>query len=218
MADTTVTAAGMRIVKLLIGSPAQSVAELIRATGVTRTAVAEQLNELVAAGLVERTTQRLDGRGRPRHRYTTTRAAMLLLFATHERRLGSVIWLGIKTVCGDESAQKVLDEVSILLAEQYRNQIKADTPEERLRRMNDLLYEEGVLVEVREEADGKVTLRQRSCPFATLFDEARTACHLDEMVMSRVVGRPVRRISCRHDGDPCCVFEIVPSDEAAPVY
>ena len=126
MADTTVTAAGMRIIRLLVGKPAQTVAELIRATGVTRTAVAEQLNELVAAGLVERTTQRLSGRGRPRHRYTSTQSAMLLLFATHERRLGPVIWRAIKTVCGDESAQKVLDELSVLLAGQYRDRIKAD--------------------------------------------------------------------------------------------
>jgi DeoR family transcriptional regulator, suf operon transcriptional repressor len=214
MADTTVTAAGMRIIKLLVGKPAQSVADLIRATGVTRTAVAEQLNELVAAGMVERTTQRLSGRGRPRHRYTSTQAAMLLLFATHERRLGPVIWQAIKSVCGDESAQKVLHELSVLLAEQYQSQIKANTPEERLRKMNDLLYEEGVLVEVHEDKYGKVTLRQRSCPFATLFDEARTACSLDQMVMSLVVGKPVRRIWCRHDGDPCCVFEIVSSGDA----
>ena len=164
---------------------------------------------MASAGLIERTTERLPGRGRPRHRYTTTHAALLLLFATHERRLGPLVWRAIQSVCGDELAEKVLDELSQRLAERYRRRITETTPEGRLRQMNDLLSEEGVLVEV-DEHDGNVTLRQRSCPFAMMFEETRMACCMDQMVMSHVVGKSVRRTSCRHDGDPCCVFEIVP--------
>lgn len=212
MADTTVTAAGMRLIKLLVGKPPQTIAELIRASGVTRTAISEQLNELVVAGLVERTTQRLPGRGRPRHRYTTTPGAMLLLTATHERRLGPLIWRAIRRVCGEQMSQRVVDELSIQLADIYRKQIDGGTPEQRLRRMNELLCDEGILVEIHTGTDGTVTLRQRSCPFATLFDEDRTACRLDQMLISRVVGHPVRRIKCRHDGDPCCVFALDRAD------
>lgn len=51
--------------KLLVGNPPQTITDLIRAAGVTRTAVTEQLNELVAAGFVERSMERLSGRGRP---------------------------------------------------------------------------------------------------------------------------------------------------------
>ena len=76
MADATVSAAGLRIVKLLVGNPPQTVSDLIDTTGVTRTAVTEQLNELVAAGFVERSTERLTGRGRPRHLYKATDAAL----------------------------------------------------------------------------------------------------------------------------------------------
>ena len=67
MVHATVTPAGLRVVKLLVGNPPQSIADLMDATGVTRTAVTEQLNELVAAGFVERRTERVAGRGRPRH-------------------------------------------------------------------------------------------------------------------------------------------------------
>lgn len=209
MADTVVTVAGMRIVRLLVGKPPQTVDELMEGTGVTRTAVVQQLSELVAAGLLERTTERPHGRGRPRHRYTTTHAAMLLLSATHERRIGPMVWRAIRSVCGDELAEKVLDDLSLRLAERYRRRITETAPEGRLRQMNDLLSEEGVMVEVVEQ-EGNVTLRQLSCPFAMMFEETRVACCMDQKVMSHVVGKPVRRISCRHDGDPCCVFEIVP--------
>ena len=214
MADTTVTAAGMRVIKLLVGKPPQTVADLMDVTGVTRTAVAEQLNDLMATGFVERTTERYSGRGRPRHRYTTTNAALLLLFANQKRHLGPCFWQAINAVCGDKLTQKVLDELSVRLADHYRRDITEDTPEGRLRQMNDLLHEEGVMVEVDEE-DGNVTLCQRSCPFASLFEETRAACYVDQQVMSNVVGKPVRQTSCRHDGDPCCVFEIVPEDGSA---
>ena len=80
MGYPNITPAAMRIVKSLVGTPPQTVVELMEATGVTRTAVTEQLNELEAAGLVERTVEKLSGRGRPRHRYATTNAAMVLLF------------------------------------------------------------------------------------------------------------------------------------------
>ncbi len=207
MADTTISAAGMRIVNLLVGNPSRTVADLIKATGVTRTAVTEQLNELVAAGFVEREIERLPGRGRPRNRYLSTDAALLLLFAGHERLLGPAIWKAIDAVGGEELTQQILKHTSQTLAEHYLKDIDSDDPVERLRGINDLLAGEGVLVEI-EETDGQVSLHKRSCPFFGMFDENRNVCCIDEQILSRVVGKSVKRIACRHDGDPCCVFAI----------
>ena len=53
MSGATLTRRWNRVMKLLIGTPPQTISDLICAMGVTRTAVAEQLNELLAAGLVE---------------------------------------------------------------------------------------------------------------------------------------------------------------------
>ena len=76
---------GLRIVKLLAGQSPKTVASLIRSMGITRTAVTEQLNDLVGAGLVERAVERLPGRGRPRHVYKATNAALLLFRQTSKR-------------------------------------------------------------------------------------------------------------------------------------
>jgi predicted transcriptional regulator len=81
MSDAIITAAGLRIVKLLVGRPPQSITGLLTDVGVTRTAITEQLNDLAAAGFVERQAQRLPGRGRPRFLYRATDAALVLLFA-----------------------------------------------------------------------------------------------------------------------------------------
>ena len=86
MPDIAISPAGLRIVKLLVGHPPQTVADLTRAAGVTRTAVTEQLNELMAAGFVERTDRaaRPAAAGRATC-YKATDAALVLLFAGNQR-------------------------------------------------------------------------------------------------------------------------------------
>ena len=73
--------------------------------------------------------------------------------------------------------------------------------------MTALLCEEGVLVEFSQD-NGAVVMRKRSCPFISMLDEQRHVCCVDQEMITAVVGRPVRRIACRHDGDPCCEFEL----------
>ncbi len=207
--EATVSAAGMRIVRLLVGNPPQTVAQMIRATGVTRTAVTEQLNELVAAGFVDRSTERLPGRGRPRHLYSATQAALLLLFASNQRLVVPSLWRAVDRVGGTELTQKVLAYVSEDLAEHYRRRIRGTTPEERLHEMSQLLAEEGCIVEVDEDEEGQLSLRRRSCPFISMFEESRSVCQVDKRVLSLVVGAPVEQKTSRHDGAPCCTFELV---------
>ena len=129
--------------KLLIGTPPQTISDLIRAMGVTRTAVAEQLNELLAAGLVERSTQRLAGRGRPHHVYQATPAAMILLFAGNQRLVAPAIWKAVCEIGGERMARKVLKRVSRTLAEHYNGQITATRPPDRLRQFIEILSAEG---------------------------------------------------------------------------
>ena len=208
MAHTVVSAAGMRIIRLLIGNPPQNVADLIKATGVTRTAVTEQLNELVAAGFVERTTQRLTGRGRPRHLYKATNTALLLLFANNQRLVVPAVWRAIDKAGGPKLTRRVLKFVARSLAEHYNEKITATHPRKRLQQMTELLRKEGGLLDIHED-NGQVILRKRSCPFITMLDESRNVCCIDQEMLTAIIGRPVRRIACRHDDDnPCCEFEI----------
>lgn len=206
-AEATVTAAGMRIVRLLVGCPPQTVSDLIATTGVTRTAVTEQLNELVAAGFVERTLERLPGRGRPRHLYRATNAALLLLFASQQNLVVPALWQAIEETGGPEMTSRVVRRASALVANHYRQRLTAQEPSERLRQLAAVMEEEGGLVEVVGD-NTHVVMRKRSCAFIGMFDDSRSICRLDTEMLSEVVGCPVRRVSCRHDGDACCTFEI----------
>jgi predicted ArsR family transcriptional regulator len=208
MSELAVSGAAMRVVKLLVGEPPKTVAELIKATGVTRTAVTEQLNELVAAGFVERGTERLPGRGRPRHVYSATRSALLLLFCNNQQLVVPALWRAIDQLGGPKLTKKVLRRVSQELADHYSARITAKEPQERLNQLTELLCEEGGLAEFVKK-DGQFALRKRSCAFISMLDENRTICCVDKQMISKVVGRPVRQMACRHKGDPYCSFEIV---------
>jgi len=208
MMDATISPAGLRIVKLLVGHPPKTVAGLIRAAGVTRTAVTEQLNDLVRAGLVERSIERLPGRGRPRHVYTATEAA-LLLFASDPQVAVSALWRAIFDVCGEDVGKKVLKRVSRAMADYYSQKITAKKPQERLRQLIALFASEGELVDlVENNHDGRWTIHRRSCPFARIADDRRSVCRIDQEMLSAVVGRHVRRVACRRNGAACCTFEI----------
>lgn len=208
MPDATISAAGLRVMKLLVGSPPHTVSDLIRATGVTRTAVTEQLSELVTAGFVERSMQRLPSRGRPRHLYKATEAALLLLFATRQPLIVPAIWRAIREVGGEELAVKVLKRTSRAMVEHYNAQITAKKMPDRVRQFVDLLSAEGSLLEAVENGDGHWTLYRRSCPFVSMLDQHRSVCLIDKAVLSAVAGRDVQQVACRHAGDPCCAFQI----------
>jgi predicted ArsR family transcriptional regulator len=207
MVEATVSAAGLKIVKLLVGNPPHSVTDLIQATGVTRTAVTEQLHELVTAGFVEQSAERLPGRGRPRYLYKATNDALVLLFSSNQRLVVPAIWKAIDEIGGGELKSKVLKKVSRTLAEHYNKKIIAKKPEDRLRQLMTIFIEEGGILEALEE-DGRLVVYKRSCPFISMIDDNRTLCTIDLDMMSQVVGRLVLRTACRHEGDHCCKIEI----------
>jgi DeoR family transcriptional regulator, suf operon transcriptional repressor len=207
MIDATISPAGLRIVKLLIGQPPRTVASLIRATGVTRTAVTEQLNDLAAAGFVERFVERLPSRGRPRHVYKATNAA-LLLFANDQQQVMSALWRAIFDICGEEAAKKVLKRVSRAMTEYYSRKITAKKPLDRLRQLIALFSGDGDLIDLVDSREGQWTIHRRSCPFASVADSKQSICRIDQEMISAIVGRHVKRTACRHNGAPCCDFEI----------
>jgi predicted ArsR family transcriptional regulator len=206
--EAPVSPAGMRVVRLLVGRRPQSVAELMEAAGVTRTAVTEQLHELLAGGFVERTTERPNGRGRPRHLYRVTNLALLLLFAGNQQLLVPALWEALEETGGDELKRKVLKRVSRKMAGHYKDRITGKTPQERLAQLADALRDEGCVVEIDESGNGQVVLQKRSCQFFSMFEDTRSVCLVEHEMLRSLVRAPVRQIASRHDGDVCCSFAI----------
>ncbi len=195
--------------KLLVGKPPQTVADLVDEAGITRTAVIERLNQLVAGGFVTRDQDQSD-RGRPCYLYSATDAALAELFPGNQQLLVPALWCAIEGGGGTKLKKKVRKKVSLILADHYNRRIKGKTPLERFRELAEVLREdEGNLVEIEEGDQGRFVMRRHNCSFFSMFEDSRTVCHVDEEMLTAVIGAPVKRTASRHDGAPCCIFEIV---------
>lgn len=205
MRESHVSPTGMRILKLLVGHPPKTLATLIEETGVTRTAVTEQLANLMASGYVAREVERT-GRGRPHHLYSATEASQSL-FVSNISRFVPAMLQAIEEVCGAQATRDVLERVSQELAAQYAKRITATEPRERLRQLGGLLEEEGVLAEICDD-NGRLILQERTCPFASMVTDSRVACEVEQSMMSLICGSQVQMLECRLDGCSCCTFEL----------
>lgn len=209
MPNPTISATGMRLVELLVGHPPRSVEELAEALGLTRTAVTEPLGELMTAGFVRRIEERRS-RGRPRYLYSATDAALLHLFPGSQSLVVPAMWRAIEEIGGVKLRRQVLKRVSNALAEHYKRQLKGKTPAKRLRELAKVLRKaEGNLVEIEGDGGRRLAIRRRSCSFFSMFEESRAVCQIDEKMVGAIIAAPVKKTACRHDGDPCCIFEIV---------
>jgi predicted ArsR family transcriptional regulator len=198
--------------RLLIGQPPKTMAELIEAAGVTRTAISEQLNELISSGYIQQKLERLPGRGRPRYLYSATEYALKKLFEGYQNILVPAAWRAIRKHCGDEILDKVVDEISSELAEHFNKQIESTTPEERLQDYTDIVCRSGRLGACRVDGD-TAEYDKLSCPFVSMYDGSGIVCEIDKLSMSKIVKAPVDRVSCRLEGAPCCTFRIVKDSE-----
>ncbi len=192
---------------MLVGHPPRTIGDIIDEIGVTRTAITEQINEMVAAGFVERSIERQAGRGRPRHLYSATPAALVLLFANNQRLVVPAIWKAVNQIGGEDLLKKVTRMVSRSLAEHYRKRITATNPRKRIEQFMAILEREGGLFDLAAK-DGHLTVTKRSCAFISMFDDQRNVCAIDLELMSAIAGCPVRLTACRHDGAPCCQFDV----------
>ena len=105
----SISAVGTRIMRLLIGQSPKTMTELIEATGVTRTAISEQLSELISSGYIQQKLERLPGRGRPRYLYSATEYALKKLFEGYQSILVPAAWRAIKKHCGADVVDTVVD-------------------------------------------------------------------------------------------------------------
>ena len=207
MNRTGVSEAGMRIMRLLVGYPPQQMNDLIRMTGVTRTAITEQINELIDAGFVEQTIERFKGRGRPRFLYSATMVALKQLFEGNQGVVVPAIWKAVRRYCSPDTVMKICEDVAQDIADQFNPRIVATDPKERMRKFYEIISENR-LSQLTDNGN-EVSVSKMSCPFISMQDESGTICMIDQLTMSKIIGPSVRRTCCRYQDDgTCCTYTV----------
>ncbi len=208
MSDMYITSAGMRIINLLVGQPPQAIAEMIDNLNVTRTAITEQLSELIEAGYVERTVEKLSSRGRPRHRYGVTDLALTMLFPGFQGRVVPSIWKHLEQNCGLVVAEKIQDAVAADLAASFRRLVDGGTIEDRVTQLCDALKDRKVAALSRTNNSGKIELVLKTNPFISMQDGTDRYNKIATKMIGEILHATVKMTSSRMSGSFCDVFEI----------
>jgi predicted ArsR family transcriptional regulator len=182
-----------------------TVKELAEAAGISPVSVRHHLAALQADDLIQSEEVR-HGVGRPLHMYSLTEEAHEL-FPTRYFRLANRLLGELKDNLPEEALHTLLANVAESMASTYANQLEGLPLEQRLRRLVELLDEEGFEAEV-ERRGGELMIRELSCPYFQVGMLHPEVCTIDQAFIAKALSLPVERVRCVLDGDAHCAFSV----------
>lgn len=200
----TATPAGQILEYLLRNGPA-SIKDLEQASGVTATAVRQQLASLIAEGLVAMSKER-QGVGRPRNLYHLTDRSHSL-FACYSDELALDLIQELMETEGADKLRYLLNRVGSKLGGQYRRQIRGDVMDDRVRDLSAVLSRRGIRVDF-EHSEDTIILREYNCPYHDIASVHRDVCEMERSAFSHALGADVTLHDCIQDGHHSCQFVV----------
>lgn len=180
------------------------VSDLETLLGVTRTAVRQRLNRLMAEGLIERVAEK-QARGRPSHKYSLTTKGERLA-GDNYGDLVEALWDEIRLIPDTEVRRGLLKRLADRLANTYAERLGNGALAEKMRALRDLMDEKEVPFEV-DESGGLPVLTALACPYPDLAEHDRSICAMERLMISEALGESVKLSECRLDGGSCCSFQ-----------
>lgn len=182
-----------------------TVKELADAAGISPISVRHHLSSLQAEGLIGLEEVR-HGVGRPHHVFSLTDEAHEL-FPTRYFRLTNRLLGEIKELMPVGSVEGLLTGVADAMASDYASQLQGLPLEKRLRRLVDLLDEEGFSAEIERRGD-EIMIRELSCPYYQIGQAHPEVCMIDQAFIAQALSLPVERVRCVLEGDAHCAFSV----------
>ncbi len=213
--NSIVSPAGLRLIDELVGRHPQTITELLQRLDVTRTAITEQLDDLVASGWVIRQRDHSGDRGRPKFRYSVSEYAASTLFPTGNASLIiPTTWQVLKEIGGDELLEQVLDKVCQRIVNMLKHQVPGPTAREYFLQSMQIMAPLGEVLKSSESPDGHMEISRRACGASALNDQECTLCRMHMKVLALSVhGGKVELAQHRHEGHPCCTFRLIETIE-----
>ena len=171
-----------------------AVSDLADAMEVTPTAVRQRLTRLQSKEMIQREAVR-NGRGRPKHRYWLTEKGVRET-GSNFNDLAMTLWAEIRRNGDVELRRETLRRIARALAAGYRDQIKGETPAERMQSLANLLAERRIPASVENAGQG-AALTTHACPYPKLAEQDQDVCNVERMMFSELIGQEVELTKCR---------------------
>lgn len=193
-----------------------SIDEAVVATKLSRTTVREHFLQLEGEQLVQRFTEKQEGRGRPPLRYRIAPAGEQLF----PERDGALLH-GLIGFLQEQGREDLIQaffeeywETRVQAVEKRLRTIDPSDTERRLGVLKAMLSEEGFVPEIRR-GEGKLVVRECNCPFPEAVKRTRLPCHLEAKFYERLFDQRVERVSYIPYGHPACVYEFPAGENEA---
>ena len=195
------------IVNLLRARGSVSAEELAASLGVSRQCVRKHLDVLERDGYVEHRAERVK-RGRPAHVFRLTARAEALFPARYDLFAQAVL-RQIGEVWGERGLNTIFCGCAREMADRLRPHLEKLGFDARVRRLAELLDEEGYEAEIEKLPDGSYLLTERNCPVSAVARDYRQMCDRELTLYRELLGAEVFRESQIAGGAARCVYRVL---------
>lgn len=192
-----------RILETLMRQPRATINALAQAVGINPISVRHHLTNLQVEGLVS-TEEERHGVGRPRLVYFLTEAGSER-FPTRYLRLTSRLLDQLKSTMPEPMVRRLFSQMASDMAEEYSEQMKGLSMEDRLNLTRTLLAEEGFNVEW-EKTGEQFQIHEITCPYLRIGKNHPEVCTVDQILISKMLAVPAEKVQCILSGDAHCTY------------
>jgi len=197
-----------RILQSLLRKPKITINEIAEAVGINAISVRHHLSNLEKEGLISAEEER-HGVGRPRLMYSLTEDGMER-FPTKYLRLTTRLLAQMKESMPAPAVAKLFSQVAEEMANDYSEQMKGLSMEDRLDFVKDMLAHEGFTVEW-EKKGKEYQIHEISCPYYQIGIAHPEVCTVDQTLISKMLALPVSKVQCILDGGAHCTYVVQPA-------
>ena len=192
-----------RILQFLQKKPRTTINSLAEAVGINPISVRHHLTNLQIEGLVMAEEER-HGVGRPRLVYLLTEHG-LERFPTRYMQLTSRLLDQLKSTMPAPMVKRLFQQMATGMAEEYKEEMKDLSMEERLDVVKTMLEREGFDIEWERTGDG-YSIYEVNCPYLKIGQNHPEVCTVDQMLISTMLAVPTEKVQCILNGDTKCTY------------
>jgi len=182
-----------------------SINQLAESLGIKGITIRHHLAGLQAEGLVE-VEEKRQSVGRPVHVYRLTDQAESL-FPQKYHELVERLLDQVKQTFPPETVERLIASLAASVADDVKREFEHLPPEERQRRLIELLAREGFMARWRHTDEG-LKLVEYHCPYYRVGQRHPEICRIDETLIRVAMNSEVSKEACLLSGDPACTFVV----------
>ncbi|MEW6085388.1 MAG: hypothetical protein AB1607_12400 [Chloroflexota bacterium] len=128
-------------------------------------------------------------------------------FPTKYLRLTTRLLAQMKESMPAPAVSKLFGQVAEEMANEYTEQMKGLSMEERLDFVKDMLAQEGFTVEW-EKKGKEYQIHEISCPYYQIGVAHPEVCTVDQTLISKMLALPAQKVQCVLDGSAHCTYVV----------